>query len=103
MKPAAELLVRGQVAAPAEVDESLSPAADLVRDDERDDPGVAGEQPVGDALSLAQAVDRLARPAARADHAVGVVEHDDGLAALLEERAPPRRVAVHPHVVLTDA
>ena len=85
-----------------EVDEALAPAADLVGDDERDDPGVAGEQPVRDALALAQAVDRLPRAAARADHAVGVVEHDDGLAALLEERAPARRVAVHPHVVLTD-
>ena len=78
-----------------------TPNADVIRAFDGND-RVAGEQPVRDALALAQAVDRLTCTPARPDHSVGVVEHDHGLAALLEERSPASRVAVHPHVVLTD-
>ena len=48
----------------------------------------------GKRLALAEAVDRLARTAAREQDAVGVVEHDDGLAALLDEHPAPDRVGV---------
>ena len=45
-------------------------------------------------LALAQAVDRLPRPAARKQDAIRVVEDDDRLAALLDEHPPPGRVGV---------
>ena len=51
-EPGAELLVRRQVAAAAQVDEPLAAAVDVVGDDERHDPGLAGQQPVGDRLAL---------------------------------------------------
>ena len=66
-------------------------------------PGVAREQPVRDPPALLEPRDRLARPPARRDHAVVVVEHDDGLAALFEEHPAAGRVGVHAHGVLTDA
>ena len=99
----AQLLVRGQVAAGREVDEPLAPTRHLVRDDERDDAGVPRQQPVGEPLALREPVDGLARPPARRDHAVLVVEHDDGLAALLEQNPATGGVGVHAHAVLTDA
>ena len=102
-EPGSELLVRRQVAAAAQVDEPLAAAVDVVRNDERHDPGLAGEQPVGDRRPLPEAVDRLSRASARADHPVGLVEHDDGLAALLEQHPAAFGVGVHAHGVLTDA
>ncbi len=60
------------------------------------------EEALGDPLALSQAVDRPTGAPAGADHAIGVVEHHYGLAALLEERPPAGRVAIHPHRVLTD-
>ena len=48
----------------------------------------------GSALALAKAVDRLPSAPARVEHAIGVVEHDDRLAALLDEHPSPDRVGV---------
>ena len=91
----AELLVRRQVAAAAQVDEPLAPPTDVVRDDERDDARIAREEALRDPVTLAQAVDRLPRSTARIEHAVVVVEHDDRLAALLEQHASACGVRVH--------
>ena len=90
----AKLLVRGEVAFAREVDEALAPAADLVRNDERDDSALARQEVCRERLALTQAVDRLARAPARVEHAIRVVEHDDRLAALLDEHSPPDRVGV---------
>ena len=93
-----ELLVGREISFPREVDETLAPTADLVRDDERDDAALAGEQVRGEVLALDEAVDRLARTAAREQDAIVVAEHDHGLAALLDERPASDRVGVgHPH------
>jgi hypothetical protein len=97
-----QLLVGGQVAAAAEVDEPLAAAVHLIGDDERDDPGITREEAVGDLRALLEPLDRLARTTAAGDHAIFRVEHDDGLAALLEEHPAAGRVAVHAHAVLTD-
>ena len=94
MNPGAQLLVRGEVALAREVDEALAPAANLVRHDERDHTALAGEEVRRQGLALAEAVDGLPSPAARMEHAVGVVEDDDCLAALLDEHASPDRVGV---------
>ena len=90
----AKLLVRGEIALAREVDEALAPAADLVRDDERDDAALAGEKVGRERLSFTQTVDRLARAPARVQHTIRVVEHDDRLPALLDEHPSPRRVGI---------
>ena len=97
-----QLLVRGQIAATAQVDQALAAAPHVVGDDERDDPRLAREQALRDLLALLQPLDRLARAAAAGDHAILGVEDDHRLAALLEEHPASRRVGVHPHIVLTD-
>ena len=66
-------------------------------------PGLARQEAVRELLALRQALDRLARAAAGREHAIVLVEHDDRLAALLEQHPPPRGVGVHAHGVLTDA
>ncbi len=48
----------------------------------------------GSALPLAQPVDRLASPPTREQHAIRIVEDDDGLTALLDECPPSDRVGV---------
>ena len=60
----------------------------------RDDSSLAGEEIGREGLPLPEAVDRLPRPAARMEHAVGVIQDDDRLAALLDEHPPPDRVGV---------
>ena len=98
-----ELLVRGEVAAARQVDEPLPAPVHVVRDDERDDPRLAGEEAVGQLHALLEALDRLPCAAAGREDAVLVVEDDDRLAALLEQHPAPRGVGVHAHRVLTDA
>ena len=93
-EPCPELLVRGEVSLAREEDEPLAPAGDLVRDDERDDAALARQQIRREGLALDDAVDRLARAAAREQHAVVVVEDHDRLSALLDERPSPDRVGV---------
>ena len=56
----------------------------------------------GSALALADAVDGLPRAPAREQHAVGLVEDDDRLAALLDEHRPRIASASAPHGVLTQ-
>ena len=90
----AELLVGGEVTLAREVDEALAAAAGLVRDDERDDAALARQQVGREPLALAQPVDRLASPPAREQDAIRVVEDDDRLTALLDERPPSDRVGV---------
>ncbi len=88
----AQLLVGGKVAGRTEVDERLPAAVDLVLDLQ----GVASltrlEQLLGQHLSDDDALQRLPRaPAGREHPAIGV-EHDDVLAAFLDERlGPPAR------------
>ena len=97
-EPRAQLLVGGEIAFAREVHEALAPASDLVGDDERDHAALAGEQVRWELRALDEAVDRLARTAARKQDAIVVAEHDHGLAALLDERPAPDRVGVgHPH------
>ena len=66
-------------------------------------PASPERSPSGSLSPSAQPLDRLARAPARAEHAVVVVEHDDRLAALLEQHPAPGGVGVHAHGVLTDA
>ena len=54
----------------------------------------ACEEILRNPLTLPQAVDRLTGAPARVQNAVGVVEHDDCLAALLDENSPPDRVGI---------
>ncbi len=82
-----QLLVRRKVAFAREVHESLASSADLIRDDERNDAAPAGQQVRRKRLALVHAVDRLPRAAAREHDPVLVVEDDDRLPALLDERA----------------
>ena len=58
-------------------------------------PRAPGEELGRQRVTLADAVDALACAAAREKDAVLVVEDDDGLAALLDERSRPYRVGVH--------
>ena len=90
----AKLLVCGEIALAREVDEALAPAADLVRDHERDDSALAREKVAREAISFTQTVDRLARAPARVKHAIRFVEHDDRLPALLDEHSSPGRVGI---------
>ena len=53
-------------------------------------------------LAFADPFERLPRAPARRDHAILVVEHDDRLAALLDDHPAAQRVAFHA-AVLTDA
>ena len=71
------------------------PAAHGVRDDERHMPVLAREQPLGHRLAFADPFDRLPRAAAGGEHATLVVEHDDRLAALLDQHAGSLGVDVH--------
>ena len=75
-EPRPQLLVGRHVADLTQVDDALSPTADLVRDDERDDSEIAGEQAPGHPLPLVDPLDRLAGPPAREQNDVGVVEDD---------------------------
>ncbi len=103
VKPARSSSYAARSPCAREVDETLAPTGDLVRDDERDDSALAGQEVRRKSLALAHAVDRLARPAAREQDAVVVVEDDDRLAALLDERPAPDRVGVASrHAVLTE-
>ena len=90
----AQLLVRRKVTLARQVDETLAPATHLVRDDERDDAALAGQEIRRERLALAEAVHCLPRAPAREQDTIGVVENDDRLAALLDERPPPDRVGV---------
>ena len=90
----AELLVCGEVTLAGEIDETLAAAADLVRDDERNDTALARQQVGRERLALAQPVDRLASPPTREQHAIRIVEDDDRLTALLDECPPSDRVGV---------
>jgi len=89
-----ELLVRREVTFAREIDEALPPAGDLVGDDEGDDPALAREEVGRQRLTLAQAVDGLACPPTRVEHAVAVVDHDDRLPALLDEHSPASGIGV---------
>jgi hypothetical protein len=92
---AAQLLVGGQVADLAEVDEALLAAVDDVRHDDRHPPGLPGEERLREAGTLPHAVDRLPRAPTGGQHAPLVVEDDDSLAALLDEDPAPLRLGVH--------
>ena len=98
----AQLLVGRHVADLAQVDDALPPTADLVRDDQRDDSEIAGEQALGHPLPLVDPLDRLAGPPAREQDDIGVVEDDHGLAALFDEGSAAAGVRFHLHIVLTD-
>ena len=97
----AELLVRGQVAGLGEVDEPLGPAADAVGHDERRAAAFAAQERLGQRLAFADAVERLAGAPAGGEDAILVVEHDDRLAALLDQHPAAQRVSVHA-AVLTE-
>jgi hypothetical protein len=90
----AQLLVRREVALAGEVHKALPAATDLVRNDQRDHAALAREEVGRDRLALAEVVDRLSRPPAREQDAVGIVEDDDRLTALLDERPTPDCVRV---------
>ena len=91
----AQLLVGREVTFAGQVDETLAPAAHLVRDDQRDDAALAGEE----IRRAARSPSRRPSTACRARRLASrtrsdVVEDDDRLAALLDERPPPDRVGV---------
>ena len=93
----AELLVGGQVALAREVDEALATPVHLVRHDERDHAALAGHEVGRQLVPFADPLDALARPVAREQDPVRLVEHDDGLPALLDEHAAANRLGVHSH------
>ncbi len=98
----AQLLVRREVAAAREVHQPFPASADIERNDERDDPGVAREDPVRKPLALREPGERLPSPPAGGDHAIVRVEHDHRLAALLEQHPAPGGVGVHADAVVTE-
>src|SRR5262249_817691 len=63
--------------------------------DEWDDAALAGQKIGRQRRTFVDAVDRLPCATTREHDAVGAVEDDDGLTALLDERAPADRVGVH--------
>src|SRR4029450_50719 len=94
-EPGPELLGGGEVPLAREVDEPLGAPVDVVWNDQRNDPALAAQEIAGQRLALSDALDGLTRAATRENDAVEGVEDDDGLAALLDERAPAYRVVVH--------
>ena len=94
----AQLLVGGEVAGLGEVDEAFLPAVDLVRDDQR---ALACEQ-LRVSCSPSRTPERLPRAPAGGEHDAVLVEHDHGLAALLEQHPAARGVWVH-HSVTTPS
>ena len=94
----AELLVGGEIAGLGEVDEPLLPAVDRIGDDE----GSLALQQVGAQLVALANAERLPRSPARGEHDSVVVEHDDRLAALLEQDLAPHRVRID-HFVTTPS
>ena len=94
----AQLLVGGQVACLGEVDEPLRTAVDVVGDDERP---LVREQLGAQLLPFADA-ERLPRAAAGGDDDPARVEHDDRLAALLEQHLAAHGVWIH-HSVTTPS
>ena len=94
-EPRAQLLVRGEVSGPREVDEALATAVVVERDDERNHPAPAGEEVGRQHWPSRTPSIALARAPARQQDAVVLVEDDDRLPALLDERAPARRIGIH--------
>src|SRR5205807_3177507 len=82
-----QLLVGGEVARRAQVEQRLLPPVDLVRDRERDGPALEADELRRQRLSLLEPLERLARATARADDALLLVEHDHDLTALLDQDA----------------
>ena len=90
-----QLLVGGHVADLAEIDDSLAATTDLVRDDQRHDTAVAGQQALGHATPLVDPLDRLTSAPAREHDHVGIVEDDHRLTALLDDGPTAERVRIH--------
>ena len=81
-----ELLVGGELAGRAQVDERLLALAERVGDLDRRPPAEV-EQLVREDGALDEPVERLAGAPARGDDAARLVEDDDDLAALLDQGA----------------
>ena len=101
-EPCPQLLVRGHITSLTEVDDPLSPAARVVRHDQRHESQPTREKAVGNPFALVDPVDRLPCPPAREHNCVGVIEDDHRLAALLDHCPTSSRVRVHLHIVLTE-
>jgi len=80
-----ELLVGGEVACGAQVQQRLAPAVDLVWDLERRSASQV-EEGIRERGALGQALERLSRAATRRQHAPLLIEHDHDLAALLDQK-----------------
>ena len=81
----AKLLVGGQLAGRAQVEQGLFSAVDVVRDEQRLVPAVPLEQLARCRPALGHAFESLARAAAGRNHPVLGVEHEQHLAALFDE------------------
>ncbi len=80
-----QLLVGGQVAGTAQVEERLPAPVDLVVDLERRAAVPVLQHTLGQRGALVQSLERLPSPPTRGDHVPVLVEHDDDLTALLDQ------------------
>ena len=82
-----QLLVRGEIAGRAQIDEEFAAVAELVRDLERRAPSGGGQEGVRERHAFGEAGQRFPGPPAHGQHAAPLVEHDHDLAALLDQDA----------------
>ena len=82
-----ELLVGGQLAGLGEVEQRLLPSVDVVGHRERDPPGVGAEQALRQGHALLETLERLPGAPARGHDEALCIEHEDDLAALLDQPA----------------
>src|SRR5207244_124855 len=83
----AELLVGGEIAGRAQVEERLATAVHLVEDGERRCPPLDPDELRRQRPALLEPLERLACAAARADDALLLVQDDHDLATLLDQHA----------------